>query len=332
MKKILIVDNHEVVRAGVIGIIGQDGTTFGEAADGLRALEMVREQDWDLAILDIALEDRYGLELVKELKRIRPALPVLVLSVHEGVQYAKRAFRAGAAGYVTKDIPRAELTLALHAVMEGGRYVSSAIAEKLAVDLHRSTDRPPHDILSCRELEVLWLIGSGKTVGEIASQFQLSDKTISTYRARILEKMGMKSSAEITRYAVQHNLTSLPAGPVETEGGVPVAAKSRHPPRSIRNVGQPMNAASPSEAVQIAPVHQAVQVQEKGISEGPGVLSRLIPYVGLSGANQILESVTGDMKELSGKVESVLSVFLGRRAGMRLASRIFDDAAAGVGE
>jgi DNA-binding NarL/FixJ family response regulator len=131
---------------------------------------------------------------------------VLILSMHSEEQYARRAFRAGAAGYITKDNSRAELVAAVNKVIEGGRYVSPALAERLVFDIERGSDRPPHEMLSDREFEVMQLIASGKTVGEIAEQLSLSDKTISTYRARILEKTGMKTNAEITHYAIKNKL------------------------------------------------------------------------------------------------------------------------------
>jgi DNA-binding NarL/FixJ family response regulator len=206
--RVLIVDDHEVVRDGVKKILGeQPGTiTFGEASTAPEALKLARECDWDVAVLDLSLGSRNGLEVLKELRKVRPKLPVLILSMHSEEQYARRAFKAGAAGYITKDTPRAELVKAVNKVIEGGRYVSPALAEKLIVDLERGTDRPPHESLSDREFEVMTLIASGKTVGEIAAMLSLSDKTISTYRARILEKMGMKNNAELTHYAIQNKL------------------------------------------------------------------------------------------------------------------------------
>ena len=208
MKRILIVDDHEVLRDGVKRIFDkQPGTMiFGEAGTVQEALRLVREQDWDAVVLDISLGDRSGLDVLKELKRIRPRLPVLILSMHSEEQFARRAFKAGAAGYITKDSPRAELVKAVNKVIGGGRYVSPALAEKLVVGLERGTDRPPHETLSDREFEVMRLIASGKTAGEIADLLSLSDSTISTYRARILEKMGMKTNAEITHYAIRNKL------------------------------------------------------------------------------------------------------------------------------
>jgi two-component system, NarL family, invasion response regulator UvrY len=207
MKKILIVDDHEVVRAGVIKIIEQPGFVFGEVGDADQALKLVREQDWDLAVLDISLGDRTGLELLKDLKQARPKLPVLILSMHSEEQYARRAFQAGAAGYITKDSPGGELVKAVNRVIQGGTYVTPAAAERLVMDLEKGVDRPPHYALSDREFEVMRLIASGRTVGEIAGLLELSDKTVSTYRSRIMEKMGMKTNAEIIHYAIRNKLT-----------------------------------------------------------------------------------------------------------------------------
>ena len=208
MKKILIVDDHEVVREGVKKILDeQPGTvTFGEASTASEALRLAHEQDWDIAILDLSLGGRSGLEVLKELRQIRPQLLVLILSMHSEEQYARRAFKAGAIGYITKDSPRAELVKAINKVIAGSVYVSPSLAEQLVINLGSGTDRAPHESLSNREFEVMCLIASGKTVGEIADILSLSDRTISTYRARILEKMRMKTSAELTYYAIQNKL------------------------------------------------------------------------------------------------------------------------------
>jgi two-component system invasion response regulator UvrY len=210
MLKILIVDDHVVVRDGIKRIFTEPPNTasFGEASTAEEALNLVRAEDWDVVVLDISLGDRNGLELLKELKQRRPSLPVLILSMHAEEQYARRAFKAGAAGYITKDCSRVELVNALNKVLQGGRYVSPALAEKLVVDLERGTDRPPHETLSDREFEVMRLIASGKTLSEIADLLALSDKTISTYRARLLEKMGMKTNAELTHYALTNKLVA----------------------------------------------------------------------------------------------------------------------------
>jgi two-component system, NarL family, invasion response regulator UvrY len=208
MKRILLVDDHEVVRDGVRRILDKQpgATTFGEAGTAPEALELVREQDWDVVLLDISLGGRDGIEVLKEIKQLRPRLPVLILSMHSEELFARRALKAGAAGYVTKGSPRAELAQAVEKIIKGGIYISPSLAEKLVIDLREGTDRPPHETLSDREFEVLRLIASGKTVGEIADILSLSAGTISTYRARILEKMGMKTNAELTHYAIQNRL------------------------------------------------------------------------------------------------------------------------------
>ena len=208
MIRILIVDDYPVVRRGIKGIFDDqpDEAVFGEAGSAAEALELIRREDWDVMVLDISLSGRSGLEVLKESKQIRPKLPVLVLSFHSEELYARRAFKAGAGGYITKDSSRTELLKAIHKVIKRGKYVSAALAEKLVFDIERGTDRPPHEALSDRELEVTCLIASGKTVTEIAEVLSLSDKTISTYRARILDKMGMKSNAELTYYAITNKL------------------------------------------------------------------------------------------------------------------------------
>lgn len=205
--RILIVDDHAVVRDGVKRIFEeQPAAVFGEAGTAPEALKLAMEETWDVVVLDISLAGRNGLEVLRELKQIRPRLPVLILSMHSEEQYARRAFRAGAAGYITKDSSRAELAKAINRVIEGGRYVSPALAEKLVFDIERATDRPLHEALSDREFEVMCHIASGKTVKEIAELLSLSDKTISTYRTRILGKMDMKTNAELTHYAIKTGL------------------------------------------------------------------------------------------------------------------------------
>ena len=208
MMRILIIDDHEVVRDGVKRIFAERpaAVEFGEAGSGPEALRLVREHDWDVAVLDLSLGERSGLDVLKELKQITPRLPVLILSMHSEEQYARRAFRAGAAGYLTKDSPSTELVTAIERVRKGGRYVSSALAERLVLSLERDSEQPLHGTLSDREFEVLRLIASGKAVGEIADILSLSNKTISTYRARILEKMGMRTNAELTYYAIHNRL------------------------------------------------------------------------------------------------------------------------------
>ena len=210
MIHILIIDDHAVVRDGVKRLVDEQlgAAVFGEASTAQEALQLVREAHWDVVVLDISLGERNGLDVLKELQQLRPRLPVLILSMHAEEQYARRAFRAGAAGYITKDSSRAELVTALNKVIHGGKYISPMLAEKLVIDMNRDTGQPLHEALSDRELEVMSLIGSGKTVSQIAELLSLSDKTISTYRARILEKMHMKTNAALTYYAIQNKLVS----------------------------------------------------------------------------------------------------------------------------
>lgn len=207
--KILTVDDHAIVRDGLKKIFEELSmkAVVGEASCAQEALELVREKNWDAVLLDISLGERSGLELLKELKHIRPRLPILILTMHSEEQYARRAFKAGAAGYITKDRPRSEIAEAIHKVIRGGRYISPDFAEKLVVDIERGdAGGPLHRNLSDREFEVMRLIASGKTVRESAEILSLSDKTVSTYRARLLEKMSMKTNAEITHYAVKNGL------------------------------------------------------------------------------------------------------------------------------
>jgi DNA-binding NarL/FixJ family response regulator len=208
MKKILIVDDHEIVRDGVKRLFEEqpDSAVFGEASTAAEARRLVGETKWDVVVLDLSLGSRNGLEFLKELRQTHPRLPVLILSMHSEEQYARRAFKAGAAGYITKDSPRDELIKAINKLIAGGRYVSPTLAEKLVGDLSRATDGAPHEALSDREFEVMRLIASGKTVSEIAGLLSLSDRTISTYRARLLEKMNMRTNAELTHYAIQNQL------------------------------------------------------------------------------------------------------------------------------
>jgi DNA-binding NarL/FixJ family response regulator len=205
MLNILTIDDHEIVRDGVKGLFATGNATFGEARSGPEALSLIRAQDWDIAVLDISLGGRSGLDVLKEIKTLRPKLPVLMLSMHAEEQYAMRAFKAGASGYINKASSRDELRKAILKVIKGGRYISGALAEKMVFDLSGS-EKQGHEGLSDRELEVLCLIGSGKTVGEIAERLSLSDKTISTYRRRILDKMQLKTNAELTHYAIRHGL------------------------------------------------------------------------------------------------------------------------------
>jgi len=208
MKRILLVDDHEVVRIGLKQVIAESlpAVTWGETGDPPQALELTAQQEWDLIILELALQGNRGLELLKEMHAARPKVPILVVTVHSERQYALRAIKAGAAGYVTKSSSSEEVLKATRKVISGGRYVSTSLAEALSADLLRKGPEVVHELLSDREFQVLRMIGSGKTVGEIAAVLAISDKTVSTYRARILDKTGLKNNAEVVRYVVEHGL------------------------------------------------------------------------------------------------------------------------------
>ncbi|MBW2650240.1 MAG: response regulator transcription factor [Deltaproteobacteria bacterium] len=210
MKKIniLIADDHPIVREGLKQIISEtdDMMVADEAGNGREVLDLVRKKEYDLLLLDISMPGRSGLEILKELKSEYPKLPVLILSIYPEEQYAVRAFRAGASGYLTKASAPNELISAIRKIVNGGRYVSESLAEKLTYYLDEDSSRPPHDLLTDREYQVMLMLGSGKTVKEVAEELFLSVKTISTYRTHILEKMKMKNNAEVTLYVVKNKL------------------------------------------------------------------------------------------------------------------------------
>lgn len=205
MLKILTIDDHEVVRRGLKDMFTKESATFGEARSGAEAVDLVRKQPWDIAVLDISLGGRSGLEVLSELKQLRPRMPVLILSMHAEEQYAVRAFKAGASGYINKASSGEELRKAILKIIKGGQYVGPSLAEKIVVQLSQP-GKVPHENLSNREFEVLCSIASGQTVKEIAAKLSLSDKTISTYRRRILDKMDMRTNAELTHYAIRNGL------------------------------------------------------------------------------------------------------------------------------
>jgi DNA-binding NarL/FixJ family response regulator len=206
--KILLTDDHAVVRHGLKQILADEfkKATFGEARNAQEALNKIWKESWDVVVLDITMPGRSGLEVLREIKKSKPKLPVLVLSMHPEGQFAVRVLKRGASGYMTKESAPEELVGAIKKVLAGGRYVSPSLAEKLATYLSADGQKPPQEKLSDREFQVLRLIASGKIVSEIAKELSLSVKTISTYRSRILEKMGMKNNAELMHYAMQHQL------------------------------------------------------------------------------------------------------------------------------
>ncbi len=208
MMRILIVDDHGVVRRGLRALLSDEfpGAVFGEASDTVQALVQLRQAKWDVALLDMTMPGKSGLDLLKELKAEWPELPVLVLSAHPEDQFALRVLKAGGGGYMTKESAPEELAKAIRKILAGGRYVSPALAETLAMGVKTDSTRTPHETLSDREYEVMSHIAAGKTVSEIAEELSLSVKTISTYRTRVLEKLGVKNSAKIVQYAVRNGL------------------------------------------------------------------------------------------------------------------------------
>jgi two-component system invasion response regulator UvrY len=207
---VLCIDDHAIFRQGVRQILLQHdrSTTVGEAATAQAALQLLRESRWDIVILDLSLPDRSGMQLLSEIKRDQPDLPVVVLSMHGEDEYAVRALRLGASGYMTKETAPEELIAAVHKILRGGRYMTPALAEKIAVGVAApSAQEKPHHALSERELEILQLIGAGKSLKEIAAMLSLSVKSVSTYRARVLEKMTMTTNADLIRYVVENNLS-----------------------------------------------------------------------------------------------------------------------------
>jgi len=208
MIKILVADDHTIVREGLKQIVADVGDMMvaDEAGNGQEALQKIREGDYDVILLDISMPGRSGLEVLKDIRAERPKLPVLILSMHSEEQYAVRALRAGASGYLTKASAPDELIGAIRKVSRGRKYVTASLAEKLALELDVDIRKPPHEMLSDREYQVMLMLASGKAVKEIADELCLSVKTISTYRSRILEKMNMKKNAELTLYAIQNSL------------------------------------------------------------------------------------------------------------------------------
>jgi two-component system, NarL family, invasion response regulator UvrY len=208
MTRMLVVDDHEVVRRGTRQVLaeGFPGAVFGEAATAAEALALLTAERWDLLVLDINLPGRSGLEVLEDVRRLWPRLPVLVLSAYPEEEFAVRCLRLGASGYLTKSSAADELVAAVRKALEGGKYVTAALAERLASVLGGGVRGEPHEALSGRELQVVRLVATGRSMKEIAAELHLSEKTIATYRSRIAEKLGVSTNVELTRYAMQHKL------------------------------------------------------------------------------------------------------------------------------
>jgi two-component system invasion response regulator UvrY len=206
--RVLIADDHAILRRGLKEILVRelDGVICGEAENAQQVLAQFQSRPWDLVILDISMPGRSGLDVLRDLKREQPQVPVLVLSMHSEDQYGKRVLKAGASGFMNKESAPEELLKAIRIVLAGGRYVSPSLAERLVFELAGEAEQPTHERLSDREIEVLRMIASGKAISQIADELHLSATTVSTYRARILEKMGLTTNAELIRYALDHSL------------------------------------------------------------------------------------------------------------------------------
>ena len=208
MLRILVADDHEIVRKGLVKVLSEtlQPIKVDEARNGQEAMSLILKSEYDLALVDITMPGKSGLDVLKEIKQHRPKLPVLILSMHPEEQFAVRALRAGASGYLTKESAGDELVLAIRKALNGERYISGSLAQILAGEMGGDPEKPLHEVLSDREFQVMLMIASGKTVGSIAEELCLSVKTISSYRTNILLKTRMKNNAEITHYAIKTKL------------------------------------------------------------------------------------------------------------------------------
>jgi DNA-binding NarL/FixJ family response regulator len=208
MIRVLIVDDYEITRRGLTDIFADafPQLQVGEANNSPTALELFMKQEWDLALVDINIPGRNGLEVLEEMKRLRPRTPVLVLSGYPEEEFAIRALKLGASGYLNKSLASDEILAAAKKALAGGKYVTASLAEKLAAALGSDVQQTPHECLSSRELQVLRMVAIGRTIKEIAAEIALSKKTVATYRARVAKKLGLGSNVQLTRYALKHRL------------------------------------------------------------------------------------------------------------------------------
>ena len=215
MIRVLLADDHNIVRAGLKELLSgaEDITVAGEATNGHEVLERIRGAEYDVAVLDMTMPGRSGIELIRLVKSEKPRLKILTLSMHSEEQYAVRALRAGASGYLTKETAPDELIAAIRRIAAGGAYVTPETAQRLALDAHRDSEAPPHTLLSDREFQVFRMIANGESVGQAAKRLALSVKTVSTHKTRIMQKMGLANQTELIRYALEHKLLDEGGGP-----------------------------------------------------------------------------------------------------------------------
>ena len=208
MIKVMITDDHAIVRQGLTQILSETGdiTVTGEAEAGFQAIRIIRQHDFDVMLLDISLPDRNGIEVLKQIRKERPALAVLMLSMHNENEFAIRALKAGAAGYLNKQSAPAQLVTAIRQVAAGQKFITPALAMELANAITTDVDRPPHAMLSDREYQTLCLIAAGRGLSEISEEMCLSPKTVSVYRARLMDKLKLSNNSELIRYAIKHHL------------------------------------------------------------------------------------------------------------------------------
>jgi len=212
MIRIVVADDHTIVREGLKQLLSvpEDLSVVGEARDGHQVMQMVRETDFEVLLLDMSMPGKSGIELIKQVRGEKPKLRILVLSMHEERQYAVRAIKAGASGYLTKESASAQLVSAIRKVAAGGAFISTEVAEQLALGAMPQTEGPPHSALSDREYQVFQQLAAGTSVSDIATQLNLSVKTVSTHKARLMQKMGLNNQADLIRYAIGHKLTDGP--------------------------------------------------------------------------------------------------------------------------
>jgi len=208
--RLLIADDHPFIRRGIKQLVADElpGSVLGEAQTCPEVLQLVRNENWDLVILDLAMPGGDGLEVLRQIKSLRPKLPVLVLTMHTEDQFGVLVMREGAAGYLTKRAAPDELVKAIRKISQGSKYITSTLAEKLAHEIDKGSEKPSHKLLSTREFQVFIQLASGRTVDEIAEELSISDKTVRQFRSRLMRKMGLKNNVELARYAMQHDLVS----------------------------------------------------------------------------------------------------------------------------